>query len=286
MAIAWNSCSSRFKGSRSISDSGLLVWRLPRRATNLFSDSKEEGSPRGDGGVVGALPPPRFRALRASCCPDPQGCPAEGSAAQSPCPALQEWSPGSPAPPGHPRGPCVSPKSKSRGARGSPRSRPRQPAPHLPQHLSAAPATASGEAPAQSEGPSLVAKASYLRPILVLNLVLCLLPRSPPSSRSRQLKKPGAADFSLPARQPRGGGPALRRGEARGGRVPVSGRAEHAQCAAGGGARPGAAPARPCPGEEAPSSRAQNWTTVPGLNAKRPKTINPVPVQGYRGCAA
>ena len=73
-----------------------------------------------------------------------------------------------------------------------------------PEHLSAEPATASGVAPAQSDGPSVVAKASYLRPILVLKPVLCLVPRSPPSSRSRLLKKLGAAEFRLPAPQRRG----------------------------------------------------------------------------------
>nr|CAI9699846.1 unnamed protein product [Rangifer tarandus platyrhynchus] len=103
--------------------------------------------------------------------------------------------------------------STHRGWRGTRAAR----ALHLPEHLSAAPASASGAAPAQTEGPRVVAKASYLRPIPVLNPVLCLEPRSPPSSRSRLLQKPGAAEFRLPAAQPRRRGRRVRETRGAGG---------------------------------------------------------------------
>lgn len=208
--------------------------------------------------------------------PTPQGCQA---VAHRPRPALQEWEPQvAPFHTAASEGHALSPKSESRSARGSTRpgwSGPCPLAPHLPQHLNAAPATASYQtAPAQPEGPAVVAKASYLRPILVLNPVLCLVPRSPPSQRSRQLKKPGAAEFRQPAPQPRGGGDAWRR-ETRGGWEPARRRAEHAQCAAGGGACLDAAPAGPCPAlprREGPQLLRANWRRVSHLNPKHPKT--------------
>lgn len=120
-----------------------------------------------------------------------------------------------------------------------------------------------------------MAKASYLRPILVLNPVLCLVPLSPPSQRSRQLKKPGAARFRQRAPQPRGGGDAWRRGETRGGREPARRRAEHAQCAAGGGACPGAAPARPCPTLPGPARPCPGEKVPKPLRAKLGESASP-----------
>nr|XP_054101354.1 uncharacterized protein LOC128929694 [Callithrix jacchus] len=103
------------------------------------------------------------------------------------------------------------PKSASRvpralRAHAGARAGPGQLAPHSPQHLGAGLERASGAAPAQSEGPGVVAKAPYLQPILVLNPVLCLVRLSPPSWRSWWLEKPGAPEFGLLAPQPRGGG--------------------------------------------------------------------------------
>lgn len=122
-------------------------------------------------GVGGALPPPCFRAHSAGCA-DPAGLPGSGRFGPQPR--------SSPAGAGAPnlRGPCSFCKIQEPGGRGSLHSGwsgPPQLAPHLPEHLSAAHATASGTAPAPSEGPSVEAKASYLRPILVLNPVFCLM---------------------------------------------------------------------------------------------------------------
>lgn len=154
----------------------------------------------------------------------PQGDRAHGGSAHSPRPALQEGTPPkNPLSTGQPPRPVLF--LRIRGAQGSmhpgwrgtraPR------ALHLPEHLSAALASDSGAAPAQTEGPRVVAKASYLRPIPVLNPVLCLVPRSPPSSRSRLLKKPGAAEFRLRAPQPQRRGRRVRktRGAGVGGEV-------------------------------------------------------------------
>lgn len=142
----------------------------------------------------------------APAAPTPQGDRAHGGSAHSPRPALQEGTPPkNPLSTGQPPRPALF--LRIRGAQGSThpgwRGTRAARALHLPEHLSAAPASASGAAPAQTEGPRVVATASYLRPIPVLNPVLCLEPRSPLSSRSRLLRKPGAAEFRLPAPQPR-----------------------------------------------------------------------------------
>lgn len=51
--------------------------------------------------------------------------------------------------------------------------------------------------PPASEGPGGVAKAPYLRPILVMNLELGVCRAPSPSSRLWQLSKPGTPEFSL-----------------------------------------------------------------------------------------
>lgn len=72
---------------------------------------------------------------------------------------------------------------------------------HLPELTSAAPPQLRVQRRHRPRVPG--SGESCLRPIPGLNPVLCLVPRSPPSSRSRLLKKPGGARVQAPAPQPR-----------------------------------------------------------------------------------
>lgn len=163
-----------------------------------------------------------------------------GGSAHSAVPPRGTENPAERSPPGSLRRPC--PYSELGCERGAPGRRAARrgagpgPSPHSPQPPSAAPRGASPVAPTRPEGPGAVAKAPYLRPIRVLNSELGLVPRSPPASSSRQLKKPGApgSGWRLASAEEgsRAGG-----AEARGGREPSCLRAGHAQCAARGGAR-------------------------------------------------
>lgn len=205
--------------------------------------------------------------------PTPQGDRAHGGSAHSPCPALREGTPPkNPLFTGQPPRPVLF--LRIRGAQGSThpgwRGTRAARALHLPEHLSAALASASGAAPAQTEGPRVVAKASYLRPIPVLNPVLCLVPRSPPSSRSRLLKKPGAAEFRLPALQPQRRGRRVRKTRGCGGGG--GRRAGDWACSVRGRRRRASrrCTCRPCPREKGLGAREQSCDRVPSLNPGRP----------------
>ena len=106
---------------------------------------------------------------------------------------------------------------KPRGSRRPGWSGPCLLAPHLPSAPERGAHYSLRRDAGTARGSRCSGEASYLRPILMLNPVLGLVPRSAPSQRSRRLQKPGAAEFRQPAPQPRGGGDAWRRGETLGG---------------------------------------------------------------------